>query len=86
MENNFSMWPRDCFCGILVKNVASFCSCLKSLSEADVKRFKLIALMKEDSKKPYRLFLWLSLINCKLRKKKYEICGWSTKGAPGSEK
>jgi hypothetical protein len=23
-EKNFSMWPRDCFCGILVKNVAGF--------------------------------------------------------------
>ncbi|KRY66817.1 hypothetical protein T11_13570 [Trichinella zimbabwensis] len=28
------MWPRDCFCGILVKNVATFCPCLKSLPEA----------------------------------------------------
>ena len=32
-EKNFSMWMRDCFCGILVKNVAAFCPCLKSLSE-----------------------------------------------------
>jgi hypothetical protein len=24
VEKNFSMWPRDCFCGILVKNVATF--------------------------------------------------------------
>jgi hypothetical protein len=23
-EKNFSTWPRDCFCGILVKNVAAF--------------------------------------------------------------
>ena len=41
---NFNMWPRDCSCGVLVKNLATFCSCLKSLPEAEVKRFKLIAL------------------------------------------
>ena len=23
-EENFNMWPRDCFCGILVKKVATF--------------------------------------------------------------
>ena len=27
-EKNFSMWHKDCFCGILVKNVAPFCPCL----------------------------------------------------------
>ena len=37
-KKNFSMQPRDCFCGILVKNVAAFCPCLKSLPEAKVKR------------------------------------------------
>ena len=46
VEKNFSMWPRDCFCGILVKNVA-FCPCLKRLSEAKVERFILIALIKD---------------------------------------
>jgi hypothetical protein len=46
-EKNFSMWPRGCFCGILVKNGATFCPCLKSLLEAKVKRFMLIALTKE---------------------------------------
>ena len=30
VEKNFSMWPRD-FCGILMKIVDAFCSCLKSL-------------------------------------------------------
>jgi hypothetical protein len=29
-EYNFNMWPRDCLCGVL-KNVATFCPCLKSL-------------------------------------------------------
>ena len=37
-EKNFRMWHKDCFCGILVKNVATFCPCLKSLPEARVKR------------------------------------------------
>ena len=61
-EKNFSMWHKDCFCGILVKNVATFCPCLKSLPEAKVKRLRLIALRKEVSKKPSRVFvLWLSL-------------------------
>ena len=39
---NFSMWPRDYFCGILVKSVATFCLCLKSLPEAKVKRLRLL--------------------------------------------
>jgi hypothetical protein len=71
------MRPRDCFCGILVKNVATFCSSLKRLPEAKVKRFVLIALSKKVSKKPSRDFvLWLSLLNnilikhSKLKKKK----------------
>ena len=34
---------------VLVKNVAAFCPCLKSLPEAKVKRFRLIALTKEVS-------------------------------------
>ena len=39
VEKNFSVWPRDCFCGILVKKVAAFCHCSKSLPEAKLKRF-----------------------------------------------
>ena len=31
VEKNFSMWPRDSFCGILKKIVATFRHCLKSL-------------------------------------------------------
>ena len=31
-EKNFRMWHKDCFCGILVKNVATFCPCLKFFS------------------------------------------------------
>ena len=48
---NFSMWPTDCFCDILV-TVAAFCHCPKSLPKAKVKRFRLIALTKEVSKQP----------------------------------
>jgi hypothetical protein len=57
VEQNFRMWPRDSFCIILVKNVAVFCLCLKSLPEAKVKGFILIALTKEVSKKPSRDFV-----------------------------
>ena len=47
LVENFRMWPRDCFCVILVKNVATFCPCLKSLPKANVKRLRIIALAKE---------------------------------------
>jgi hypothetical protein len=50
-----SMGPRDCSCNILVKNVAAFCPCLKSLPEAKVKRFRLIALTKEIKSTRFRL-------------------------------
>jgi hypothetical protein len=50
VEKNFSMWPRDCSCDIFGKNVAAFCPCLKSLPQAKIKRFILIALTKEVSK------------------------------------
>ena len=46
------MWYKDCFCGILVKNVTTFYPCLKGLPEAKVKRLGLIALIKEVSKSP----------------------------------
>ena len=72
--------------------MAAFCSCLKSLPEANVKRFISIALTKKVSKKSTRDFVfWLSLMriilnnHSKLRKEKYEIPGSSIKGAPGSE-
>jgi hypothetical protein len=37
VENNFSMWPTDCFYGILVKDVAAFYPCLKSMPKAKIK-------------------------------------------------
>jgi hypothetical protein len=90
-EKNFRMWHKGCFCGILVKNVATFCPCLKSLPEAKVKRLRLNALSKEVSKKPSRDFvLWLSLMkrslnkHSKLRKEKYKLYGLSIKRLPGS--
>ena len=39
------------FCGILVKNVAAFCPCLKSLPEANINRHTLISLRKKSQKK-----------------------------------
>ena len=47
---NFCMLPRDHSCGILVENVATFCPCPKSLSDANVKKFGLILLAEEISK------------------------------------
>ena len=37
-----------------MKNVIAFCPCLKSLPKSKVKRFILVALTKEVSKKPSR--------------------------------
>jgi hypothetical protein len=63
VSENFSMWPRDCSCAILVKNVAAFCPCLKSLSEAKGKILRLIAFTKEITKQPSVYFvLWSSLM------------------------
>jgi hypothetical protein len=68
-DYNFRMWHKDCSCGILVKNMATFCLCLKNLPEAKVKRLRLIELTKEVSKKPSRDFvLWLSLMKRSLNK------------------
>ena len=86
------MLPRDHSYHILVKNMAAFCPCLKSLPESKVKRFILVALTNEVSQKPSRDFLlWLSLTkrslnkHSKLRKEKYKIYGLSIKQIPGSE-
>ena len=38
-KKNFNMLPRDHSCDILVKKVAAFCPCLKSLPEAKVNIF-----------------------------------------------
>jgi hypothetical protein len=77
---NFNIWPRDCFRGILVKNVATFCPCLKCLPEAKVKRLRLIAFTREVSEMFIIDFvLWLNLTksilnkHTKLRKEKYKI-------------
>jgi len=92
VDKNFSVWPTDYFYGILVKNMAALCPCRKSLSEAKVKRFRLIPLTKEVSEIPSKDFvLWSSLMksilnkHSKLRKEKYKMYGSSIKGPPGSE-
>ena len=92
---NFSMWPTDCFCSILVKNMAAFCPCPKSLPGFKMKRFRLIALKKEVSKQPgVNSVVWLLKLTLvknilmkrsKLRKERYKIYGLSIKGTPGSE-
>jgi len=40
---NFGMLPGDHSYTVLVKNVAAFCPCLKSLPETMMKKFRLIA-------------------------------------------
>ena len=49
-ENIVSMWPRDWSCNILVKKVAVFCSCLKSLNNVKPMCFELILFSEEMSK------------------------------------
>ena len=59
-KKNFSMLPRDRSCDILMKNVAAFCPCPKSLPEAKVKSFTLIPPTEEISKQPSTDFIvWL---------------------------
>ena len=76
----------------MVKNVATFCLCLKRLPEAKMKRLRLIALTKEVSKTltidfVLSLSLTQNILNkhSKFRKGKYKIYGLSIKGAPGSK-
>jgi hypothetical protein len=66
-----------------VKDVAAFCHCLKSLSEAKVRRFRLTAVRKEVSKKlgkncvvcllKFTLMKSVLIKMSKLRKEKYKI-------------
>jgi hypothetical protein len=92
VAKNFSMLPRDSFYSILVKNMAEFFLCLKSLPEAKVKRLRLIALTKEVLEMPIMDFvLCLSLMksilnkHSKFRKENYKIYSSSIKEAEGSE-
>ena len=73
-----------------MKNVATFCPCLKSLPEAKMKRLRLIALTKEVSEMPIMDFvLWLSLMKSilnkrsKLRKEKMEAESGGLSGVRG---
>lgn len=93
VEKTINMWPRHCFCDILVKNVAVFCTCLNSLPEAKARRFRF-ALIKEVSKQPginsvvwllkFTLMKNILMKTSKLRKEKYKIYGSSINGATGS--
>ena len=57
------MWPRDHSCDILVKKVAAFCPCPKSLPEAKVKSFELIQLAEEISKQSSIEFvMWILVV------------------------
>jgi hypothetical protein len=70
-EENFNVWSKNCFVVLQLKkkNVAAFYHYLKSLPEAKVKRFRLIALTKEVSEMLIIDFvLWLSLVKSILNK------------------
>jgi hypothetical protein len=81
-EKNFSICPRYCSYNTLVKNVATFYPSLDILSEASVKRFKLIVLTKgvsknsQNQKSSIDSILWFILMKSilikisKLRKEK----------------
>ena len=66
--------------------MATFCPCLKSLPEAKIKRFILIALTEEVLNKISRDFVfWFRLKknkHSKLKKKKYKIHDSKSKEAP----
>jgi hypothetical protein len=49
VQQKFSMWLRHSFCSIFLKNLAVFCLCLKSSTEAREKRIILIPFAKEVS-------------------------------------
>ena len=91
-EKNFSMWPRDCSCDILVeKNCGCFLPHLKSLPEVKLKRFRLIALTREVSNQPsLDSFLCFTLMRSvlikfsQLRKKKCKMYGSIIKRASRS--
>jgi hypothetical protein len=73
-EKIFSMLPRDCPYYIVEKIVVAFCPWMKSLPEAKMKRFRLIALTKEVSNQPSLDFiLWFTmrsiLIKCSTPRK-----------------
>ena len=83
------MWPRNSFCGILVKTGAPFCPCLRNLPEVKVKRLILIILTRKISEIPIIDFVyWLSLTKSilnkpsKLRKKKHKMCVLIIKRVP----
>jgi hypothetical protein len=64
-EKNFSIWPRDSSCDILVKNVVAFCPYPRTQPEAKLKRFiRLIALTKiVSNQESLDSVLWLILMN-----------------------
>jgi hypothetical protein len=83
-----SIYAIEIACGILLKNVTTFCDCLKSLYEPKLKTL-INYLDKEVSET--RFFLWFGLRkytlkkHSKLRKEIYKICVLSIKWAPGIE-
>ena len=87
------MLPREHSSDILVKNVAAFCPCSKSLLEAKVKSFILIPQTEEISEQPSIDFIvWLLAVTLmKIIMKRSRMSRVNSKmkilkrkGAPGS--
>jgi hypothetical protein len=54
------MWPRDCSCETLIKNVAAFCFCpQKHLPEVKLKCFGLTTLAKISRQPSIDCVCWL---------------------------
>jgi hypothetical protein len=69
VKKHFIMRPRDCFSGILLKNMTAFCPSLKSVPDAKVNKLGLMTLVKEISEMPITDFVfWLSLMKSILNK------------------
>ena len=87
------MLPREHSSDILVKKVAAFCSCLKSLPEATVKSFILIPQTEEISEQPgidfIVWFLAVTLMKIIMKRSRISMANskikiLKRKGAPGS--
>ena len=75
----------------MAKNVAAFCPCPKTLPEAKLKSFGLMALAEEISRQSIHSVSWLLMATLiqivkrnKLSKKKHKMYSLKEKEAPGN--
>jgi hypothetical protein len=53
---------KNCSCDVLVTNMAAYCPCVKSLHEANGKRFIITELTNMSQIMVLRLSLWITLM------------------------